>query len=174
MTSYTSLNTYFYRNNAANYIYKSAISSYSSSPHVSCSISNTHYYRNNAANYIYKSAISSYSSSPHGGCSVLNTYYYRNNAANYIYKSAISSSSSSPHGSCSMFVRPDPRQFPQAGEHSMLCFLHVHRRVLQSVMQLHLITRSRFSGPGPNFFFFFVVANFCYQVQDQVAKLFFW
>ena len=45
-----------------------------------------------------------------------------------------------------MFAQPDPRQFPQAGEHSMLCFLHVHRRVLQSAMQLHLITRSRFSG----------------------------
>ena len=53
-----------------------------------------------------------------------------------------------------MFVRPDPRQFPQAGEHSMLCFLHVHRRVLQSVMQLHMITRSRFSGAGPRIFFF--------------------
>ena len=37
----------------------------------------------------------------------------------------------------------------------MLCFLHVHRRVLQSVMQLHLITRSRFSGAGPTNFFFF-------------------
>ena len=53
----------------------------------------------------------------------------------------------------------------------MLCFLHVHRRVLQSVMQLHLITRSRFSGAGPRNSFFLVVANFCYQVQDQVAKL---
>ena len=114
---------------------------------------NTHYCRNNAANYIYKSALSPSSSSPHGGCSILNTYYYRNNPANYIYKSAISSSSSSPHGSCSMFVQPDPQQFPQAGEHSMVCFLHVHRRVLQSVMQLHLITRSRFSGAGPRFFF---------------------
>ena len=134
----------YYRNNAANYIYKSAISSYSSSPHGSCML-NTHYYRNNAANYIYKSAISPSSSSPHGSCSI-NTYYYRNNPANYIYKSAISSS---PHGSCRMFVQLDPRQFPQAGEHSMLCFLHVHRRVLQSVMQLHLITRSRFSGAGP-------------------------
>ena len=132
---------------------------------------NTHYYRNNAANYIYKSAISPSSSSPHGSCSILNTYYYRNNPANYIYKSAISSS---PHGSCRMFVQLDPRQFPQSGEHSMLCFLHVHRRVLQSVMQLHLITRSRFSGAGPRNSFFLVVANFCYQVQDQVAKLFFW
>ena len=37
----------------------------------------------------------------------------------------------------------------------MLCFLHVHRRVLQSVMQLHLITRSRFSGAGPKNIFFF-------------------
>ena len=36
----------------------------------------------------------------------------------------------------------------------MFCFLHVHRRVLQSVMQLHLITRSRFSGAGPRLFFF--------------------
>ena len=132
----------------------SAISSSSSSPHGSCSILNTYYYRNNPPNYIYKSAISPSSSSPHGSCSILNTYYYRNNPPNYIYKSAISSSSSSPHGSCSMFVRPDPRQFPQAGEHSMLCFLHVHRRVLQSVMQLHLITRSRFSGAGPKNFFF--------------------
>ena len=131
------VNTYYYRNNAANYIYKSAISSYSSSPHGSCSMSNTHYYRNNPANYIYKSAISPSSSSPHGGCSILNTYYYRNNPANYIYKFAISSSSSSAHGSCSMFVQPDPRQFPQAGEQPMLCFLHVHRKVLQSVMQLH-------------------------------------
>ena len=131
---------------------------------------NTHYYRNNAANYIYKSAISPSSSSPHGSCSILNTYYYRNNPANYIYKSAISSS---PHGSCRMFVQLDPWQFPQAGEHSMLCFLHVHRRVLQSVMQLHLITRSRFSGAGPRNSFFLVVANFCYQVQDQVAKLIF-
>ena len=113
---------------------------------------NTHYYRNNAANYIYKSAISPSSSSPHGSCSILNTYYYRNNPANYIYKSAISSS---PHGSCRMFVQLDPRQFPQAGEHSMLCFLHVHRRVLQSVMQLHLITRSRFSGAGPRNSYFF-------------------
>ena len=113
---------------------------------------NTHYYRNNAANYIYKSAISPSSSSPHGSCSILNTYYYRNNPANYIYKSAISSS---PHGSCRMFVQLDPRQFPQAGEHSMLCFLHVHRRVLQSVMQLHLITRSRFSGAGPRNSIFF-------------------
>ena len=174
MTSYTSLNTYYYRNNAANHIYKSAISSYSSSPHGSCSMLNTHYYRNNAANYIYKSAISPSSSSPQGGCSILITYYYRNNPANYIYKSAISSSSSSPHGSCSMFGQPDPRQFPQAGEHSMLCFLHVHRRVLQSVMQLHLITWSRLSGAGPRNSFFLVVANFCYQVQDQVAKLMFW
>ena len=132
---------------------------------------NTHYYRNNAANYIYKSAISPSSSSPHGSCSILNTYYYRNNPANYIYKSAISSS---PHGSCRMFVQLDPRQFPQAGEHSMLCFLHVYRRVLQSVMQLHLITRSRFSGAGPRNSFVLVVANFCYQVQDQVAKLIFW
>ena len=114
----------------------------------------TYYYRNNPANYIYISAISPSSSSPHGGCSILNTYYYRNNPPNYIYKSAISSSSSSPHGSCSMFVRPDPRQFPQAGEHSMVCFLHVHRRVLQSVMQLHLITRSRFSGAGLTNIFF--------------------
>ena len=135
---------------------------------------NIHYYRNNAANYIYKCAISPSSSSPHGGCSVLSTYYYRNNPANYIYKSAISSSSSSPHGSCRMFVQLDPRQFPQAGEHSMLCFLHVHSRVLQSVTQLHLITRSRFSGAGPRNSFFLVVANFCYQVQDQVAKLIFW
>ena len=168
------LNTHYYRNNAANYIYKSAISPSSSSPHGGCSVLSTYYYRNNPANYIYKSAISPSSSSPHGGCSILNTYYYRNNPANYIYKSAISSSSSSPHGSCSMFVQPDPRQFPQAGEHSMLCFLHVHRRVLQSVMQLHLITRSRFSGAGPRNSFFLVVANFCYQVQDQVAKLIFW
>ena len=112
---------------------------------------NTHYYRNNAANYIYKSAISPSSSSPHGSCSILNTYYYRNNPANYIYKSAISSS---PHGSCRMFVQLDPRQFPQAGEHSMLCFLHVHRRVLQSVMQLHLIIRSRFLGAEPRNSFF--------------------
>ena len=112
---------------------------------------NTHYYRNSAANYIYKSAISPSSSSPHGSCSILNTYYYRNNPANYMYKSAISSS---PHGSCRMFVQLDPRQFPQAGEHSMLCFLHVHRRVLQSVMQLHLITRSRFSEAGPRNSFF--------------------
>ena len=149
----------------------SAISSYSSSPHGSCSMLNTHYYRNNAANYIYKSAISPSSSSPHGSCSILNIYYYRNNPANSIYKSAISSS---PHGSCRMFVQLDPRQFPQAGEHSMLCFLHVHRRVLQSVMQLHLITRSRFSGAGPRNSFFFVVENFCCQVQDQVAKLIFW
>ena len=37
----------------------------------------------------------------------------------------------------------------------MLCFLHVHRRVLQSVMQLHLLTRSRFSGAGPKNIFFF-------------------
>ena len=132
---------------------------------------NTHYYRNNAANYIYKSAISPSSSSPHGSCSILNTYYYRNNPANYIYKSAISSS---PHGSWHMFVQLDPRQFPQAGEYSMVCFLHVHRRVLQSVMQLHLITRSRFSGAGPRNSFFLEVANFCYQVQDQVAKLIFW
>ena len=109
--------------------------------------------------HLHKSAISPSSSSPHGGCSILNTYYYRNNPANYIYKSAISSSSSSPHGSCSMFVQPDSRQFPQAGEHSMLCFLHVHRRVLQSVMQLHLITRSRFSGAGPRNSFILVVAN---------------
>ena len=36
----------------------------------------------------------------------------------------------------------------------MLCFLHVHRRVLQSVMQLHLITRSRFSGAGSRKSFF--------------------
>ena len=135
---------------------------------------NTHYYRNNPANYIYKSAISPSSSSPHGGCSILNTYYYRNNPANYIYKSAISSSSSSPHGQLQYVRAARSRQFPQAGEHSMLCFLHVHRRVLQSVMQLHLITRSRFSGAGPRNSFFFVVANFCYQVQDQVAKLFFW
>ena len=168
------LSTYYYRNNPANYIYKSAISLSSSSPHGGCSILNTHYYRNNPANYIYKSAISPSSSSPHGGCSILNTYYYRNNPANYIYKSAISSSSSSPHGICSVFVQPDPRLFPQAGEHSMLCFLHVHRRVLQSVMQLHLITRSRFSGAGPRNSFCLVVANFCYQVQDQVAKLIFW
>ena len=35
----------------------------------------------------------------------------------------------------------------------MVCFLHVHRRVLQSVMQLHLITRSRVSGAGPRHFF---------------------
>ena len=132
------LNTYYNRNNPANYIYKSAISPSSSSPHGSCSILNTYYYRNNPANYIYKSAISPSSSSPHGGYNILNTYYYRNNPANYIYKSAISSSSSSPHGSCSMFVQPDPRQFPQAGEHSMLCFLHVHRRVLQSVS--HAVT----------------------------------
>ena len=30
----------------------------------------------------------------------------------------------------------------------MLCFLHVRRRELQSVRQLHLITRSRLSGAG--------------------------
>ena len=154
------LNTHYYRNNAANYIYKSAISPSSSSPHGGCSVLSTYYYRNNPANYIYKSAISPSSSSPHGGCSIKHIMK-RNNPANYIYKSAISSSSSSPHGSCSMFVQPDPRQFPQAGEHSMLCFLHVHRRVLQSVMQLHLITRSRFSGAGPRNSFFLVVANFC-------------
>ena len=47
-----------------------------------------------------------------------------------------------------MFVQPDPRQFPQAEEHSMLWFLHVHRRVLQSAMKLHMITRSKFSGAG--------------------------
>ena len=141
------LNTHYYRNNPANYIYKSAISSYSSS-HSSCSMSNTLLPSKQSANYIYKSAISSSSSSPPGSCSMLNTYYYRNTPANYNYKYPISSSSSSPHGSCSMFVQPDPRQFPRAGEHSMLCFLHVHRRVVQSAMQLHLITRSRFSGAG--------------------------
>ena len=39
-------------------------------------------------------------------------------------------------------------QFPQAGVHSVLCFLHVHRRVLQSGRQLHLIIGSSFSGAG--------------------------
>ena len=39
-------------------------------------------------------------------------------------------------------------QFPQAGVLSVLCFLHVHRRVLQSVRQLHLIIGSSFSGAG--------------------------
>ena len=99
------LNTHYYRNNAANFIYKSAISPSSSSPHVGCSVLSTYYYRNNPANYMYKSAISPYSSSPHGGCSILNTYYYRNNPANYIYKSAISSSSSSPHTWQLQYVR---------------------------------------------------------------------
>ena len=130
-------------------------------------IKNTYYYRNNAANYIYKSAISPSSSSPHGGCIILNTYYYRNNPANYIYKSAISSSSSSPHGSCRMFVQPDPWQFPQAGEHSMLCFLHVHRRVLQSVMQLHLITQSRFSGAAPRNSFFWWYKTFATRCKTR-------
>ena len=41
----------------------------------------------------------------------------------------------------------------------MLCFLHVHRRVLQSVMQLHLLTRSRFSGAGPKNIFFVGVSK---------------
>ena len=114
-------NTHYYRNNGANYIYKSAISPSSSSPHGGCSVLSTYYYRNNPANYIYKSAMSPSSSSPHGGCSILNTYYYRNNPPNFSYKSAILSSSSSPHGSCSVFVRPDPRQFPQAGECCASC-----------------------------------------------------
>ena len=30
----------------------------------------------------------------------------------------------------------------------MVCFLHVHRRVLQSVRQMRLIIRSSFSGAG--------------------------
>ena len=64
------LNTHYYRNNAANYMYKSAISPSSSSPHGGCSILNTYYYRNNPANFIYKFAMSSYSSSPHGSCSM--------------------------------------------------------------------------------------------------------
>ena len=50
-----------------------------------------------------------------------------------------------------MFVQPDPRQFPQAGVHSMVCFLRVHRGVLQSAMQLQLITRSKFSGAGARY-----------------------
>ena len=36
----------------------------------------------------------------------------------------------------------------QARVHSMLCFLHEHLSVLQSVWQLHLITCSRCSGAG--------------------------
>ena len=43
-------------------------------------------------------------------------------------------------------MQPDPRQFPQAAMHSMLCFVHLHRRVLQPVRQLHLLFRSIFSG----------------------------
>ena len=67
--------------------------------------------------------------------SIIETHW--NNRAIYIY--ATSSSPSSSHDISNEFVQPDPRQFPQAGMHSMLCFLHVHRRVLQSVRQLHLI-----------------------------------
>lgn len=37
-------------------------------------------------------------------------------------------------------------QWPHAVVHSMLCFLHEHLSVLQSVWQLHLITCSRCSG----------------------------
>ena len=61
---------------------------------------------------------------------------------------ASSSSLSSSDAICNEFVQPDPRQFPQAGVHSMLCFLQVHHRELPSVRQLHLITRSRLSGAG--------------------------
>ena len=59
-----------------------------------------------------------------------------------------SSSPSSSHDISNEFVQPDPQQFPQAGMHSVLCFLHVHRRVLHSVRQLHLIIGSSFSGAG--------------------------
>ena len=76
--------------------------------------------------------------------SIIETHW--NNRAIYIY--ATSSSPSSSHDISNEFVQPDPRQFPQAGMLSMLCFLHVHRRVLQSVRQLHLIIGSSFSGAG--------------------------
>ena len=39
-------------------------------------------------------------------------------------------------------------QLPQVWVYSMLCFLHEHLSVLQSVWQLHLITRSRCLGAG--------------------------
>jgi len=47
-----------------------------------------------------------------------------------------------------VLVQPVPLQLPQARVHSMLCFLHEHLRVLQSVWQLQLITCSRCSGAG--------------------------
>jgi len=41
-----------------------------------------------------------------------------------------------------------PLQLPQVEVHSMLCFLHDHLSVVQSVWQLHLISRNRCSGAG--------------------------
>ena len=49
-----------------------------------------------------------------------------------------------------MFKQPDPLQLPQAGVQSMLCFLQVHFMVLQSALQLYLMTRNRCSGAGAN------------------------
>ncbi len=43
---------------------------------------------------------------------------------------------------------PIPRHWPHAGEHSRLCLRQLHLAVLQSVVQLHLMTRSSSSGAG--------------------------
>ncbi len=48
----------------------------------------------------------------------------------------------------SAFVHPDPMQLPHAGEHFTLCFRHVHRKVLQSVWQLHRMIFKSSSGAG--------------------------
>ena len=53
----------------------------------------------------------------------------------------------------------------------MVCFLHVHRRVLQSAMQLHLITRSRFSGAGARYVSSGTNPTLSDEVHQQIPSL---
>ena len=47
-----------------------------------------------------------------------------------------------------LLEHPIPRHWPHVGEHSRLCLRQLHLAVLQSVLQLHLMTRSSSSGVG--------------------------
>ncbi len=60
----------------------------------------------------------------------------------------MSSSSFSLESATLLLQHPTPRHWPYAGEHSKLCLRQLHLAVLQSVVHLHLMMRSRSSGAG--------------------------
>ena len=53
----------------------------------------------------------------------------------------------------------------------MLCFLHAHSRVLQSAMQLHLITRSRSWGAGARYVSSGTTPTLSDEVHQQIPSI---